>query len=100
MGHGFYQNLDWSPDGTHIAYADNSMSTYVIDVKSGAAKLVGSNKVYGPAAVDMRHAWTPDSNGIAYTAKNKSLLTALSVFNVADDNSYRVTDGLSEASTP
>ncbi|HEV8498466.1 MAG TPA: PDZ domain-containing protein, partial [Gemmatimonadaceae bacterium] len=101
MGHGFYQDLDWSPDGTHIAYADNSMSTYVIDVKTGAAKLVGSNKVYGPAGlVDMTHAWSPDSKWLAYTANIKSLVTALSVYNVAEDKSYRVTDGLSEVSTP
>ena len=62
MGHGFYQDLDWSPDGKHLAYADNSMSTYVIDVKTGVAKLVGSNAVYGPAGLaDMTHAWSPDS---------------------------------------
>ncbi|CAN5303497.1 hypothetical protein BH09GEM1_BH09GEM1_42160 [soil metagenome] len=100
MGHGFYQNLDWSPDGSHIAYVDNSMSTYVIDVKSGAAKLVGSNKVYGVADGNMTHAWSPDSKWLAYTANIKSLVTALSVYNVADDKSSRVTDGLSEVSTP
>src|SRR4029079_2127309 len=101
MGHGFYQDLDWSPDGTHIAYADNSMSTYVIDVKTGVAKIAGSNKVYGPAGlVDMTHAWSPDSKWLAYTANTKSLVTALSVYNVAEDKSYRVTDGLSEVSTP
>ena len=100
-GHGFYQDLDWSPDGTHIAYADNSMSTYVIDVKTGVAKLVGSNKLYGPAGQsEMTHAWSPDSKWIAYTANIKSLVTALSVYNVAEDKSYRVTDGLSEVSTP
>ena len=59
------------------------MSTYVIDVKSGVAKLVGSNKLYGPArVVDMTHAWSPDSKWIAYTANIKSLVTALSVYNV------------------
>jgi len=101
MGHGFYQDLDWSPDGTHIAYADNSMSTYVIDVKTGVAKLVGSNKLYGPAGQsDMTHAWSPDSKWIAYTANIKSLVTALSVYNLAEDKSYRLTDGLSEVSTP
>ena len=101
MGHGFYQNLDWSPDGTHIAYADNSMSTYVIDVRTGAAKLVGSNKLYGPAGQsEMTHAWSPDSKWLAYTANIRSLVTALSVYNLADDKSYRITDGLSEVSTP
>ncbi|MEO7084804.1 MAG: PDZ domain-containing protein [Gemmatimonadaceae bacterium] len=101
MGHGFYSDLDWSPDGTYIAYADNSMSTYVIDVKTGVAKLVGSNNVYGPAGQsEMTHAWSPDSKWLAYTANIKSLVTALSVYNVAENKSYRVTDGLSEVSTP
>ena len=48
----------------------------------------------------MTHAWSPDSKWIAYTANIKSLVTALSVYNVAEDKSYRVTDGLSEVSTP
>lgn len=100
MGHGFYQDLTWSPDASHIAYRDNSMSTYVIDVRSGVAKLVGSNKVYGVAGVNMTHAWSPDSKWIAYTANIKSLVTQLSVYNVAEDKSYRVTDGLSDVSTP
>ena len=74
MGHGYYQNLTWSPDGSHIAYADNSMSTYVIDVKTGVAKLVGSNKVYGVASVDMTHAWSPDSKWLAYTLNSPAYI--------------------------
>src|SRR5262249_20855230 len=35
-----------------------------------------------------------------YTANIKSLVTQLSVYNVVDDKSYRVTDGLSDVSTP
>jgi tricorn protease len=100
-GHGFYSDLDWSPDGQKIAYADNSQSTYVIDLKSGAAKLVAGNKVYGPAGLtDMTHAWSPDSRWLAYTANTQSLVETLFLYNVEQDKSFRVTDGLSEVAQP
>ncbi len=100
-GHGFYAELDWSPDGQKIAYADNSQSTYVLDLKTGVAKLVGSNKVYGPAGLtNMTFGWSPDSKWLAYTANTQSLVTTLFLYNVADDKSTRVTDGLSEVGQP
>lgn len=101
LGHGFYMDLDWSPDGQKIAYADNSQSTYVLNVKTGVAKRVAGNKVYGPAGLtDMRHAWSPDSRWLAYTANTQSLVETLFLYNVEQDKSYRVTDGLSEVGEP
>jgi tricorn protease len=94
-------DLDWSPDGQKIAYADNSQSTYVINLKTGVAKRVAGNKVYGPAGLtDMRHAWSPDSRWLAYTANTQSLVETLFLYNVEQDKSYRVTDGLSEVAEP
>ena len=101
VGHGFYSGLAWSPDGHRIAYADNSQSTYVIDLRSGGARRVGGNKVYGPEGVtDMSYAWSPDSRWLAYTANTQSLVETLFLYNVDQDKSYRVTDGLSEVAEP
>ena len=38
-GHGFYEDAQWSPDGSKIAYTDNSFSLYVLDVESGGLGL-------------------------------------------------------------
>ncbi|MEP6692685.1 MAG: PDZ domain-containing protein, partial [Gemmatimonadaceae bacterium] len=101
MGHGYYLDLDFSPDGQHIAYEDNSQATYVIDLKTSVAKRVAGNKVYGPSGLtDMTHAWSPDSKWLAYTANTQSLVNTLFLYNVDQDKSYRVTDGLSEVTQP
>ncbi|HEX9128977.1 MAG TPA: PDZ domain-containing protein [Gemmatimonadaceae bacterium] len=101
VGHGFYSGLAWSPDGHRIAYADNSQSTYVIDLRSGGARRVGGNKVYGPDGVtDMSYGWSPDSRWLAYTANTQSLVETLFLYNVDQDKSYRITDGLSEVAEP
>lgn len=37
----------WSPDGTKLAYTDNSWSLYVLDVESGRSTLVASEPTHG-----------------------------------------------------
>lgn len=98
-GAGFYFGARWSPDASHIAYYDNSQSVYVIDLKTGMTKKVAGNKVYTPQQL-IGLAWSPDSKWLAYTVDTHALVTSLSVYNVADDKSTRVTDGLSAVADP
>ncbi|HKG94652.1 MAG TPA: PDZ domain-containing protein [Gemmatimonadaceae bacterium] len=100
-GNGFYSALDWSPDGRKIAYEDNSQSTYVLDLASGAAKRVGGNRIYVPEGLSgMSHAWSPDSRWLAYTVSTQALVNTLFLYDVQQDRSTRVTDGLSEVTEP
>ena len=100
-GNGFYSALDWSPDGRKIAYADNSQSTYVIDLATGAAKRVGGNRHYAPEGINATSfAWSPDSRWLAYSASTQALVQSLFVYDVQQDKSFRITDGLSEVTEP
>ena len=51
-GAGFYAYPSWSPDGTKIAFSDNSRSLYVLDVASGAVKKISTQSLYSPARRD------------------------------------------------
>jgi tricorn protease len=100
-GNGFYSNLSWAPDGQKIAYEDNSQSTFIIDLKTGRAKRVGGNRVYGPTGLSlMSHAWSPDSRWLAYTVNTQALVNTLFLYDVEKGESHRVTDGLSEVTEP
>lgn len=98
-GNGFYDRPRWSPDGARIAYLDNSQSIYVIDLKSGIAKRVGGNRVYTPQVL-VSYSWSPDSKWLAYSVGTQALTTSALVYNVDDDNSQRITDGLSAVAEP
>src|SRR5439155_25529920 len=80
-GAGFYFAPRWSPDASHIAYYDNSQTLFVIDLKSGITKKVGSNKVYTPQQL-IGTAWSPDSKWLAYTVDTHPLVTSLFAYNV------------------
>ncbi len=98
-GAGFYTNPKWSPDGTKIAFTDNSQTAFVIDLDAGAVKKVGGNRVYSPAS-QLEYDWSPDSKWIAWTADAHPLVTRVSVYSLDQDQSFPLTDGLSEASEP
>lgn len=101
LGNGFYSSLEWSPDGQRIAYGDNSQSAFVIDLRSGVAKRAGGNKLYPPAGANtMSFAWSPDSKWLAYSVNTQTLVSTLFLYNVDQDRSYPVTDGLSEVTQP
>jgi tricorn protease len=98
VGAGFYENPAWSPDSRKIAYTDNSWSVYWIDIETGVAKKIGSEKV-GPSRT-LAPAWAPDSRWIVYTLGGQTYIQTVYVYSVEQDKSFAVTDGLSEVSEP
>jgi tricorn protease len=100
-GAGFYDRLAFSPDGKKLALTDNSWSLYVVDLVSGAAKKVASERLYGPAeTMTLRPAWSPDSRWIAYTLAGSTYIQTMYVYSVAEDRSFALTDGLSDVTEP
>ncbi|WP_422931860.1 S41 family peptidase [Singulisphaera sp. PoT] len=98
-GAGFYERPVWSPDSKKIAYIDNSRTLYVIDVGSGEVKKVGSEPIYGPVNTMAFH-WSPDSKWLAYTLINKVYFQSLYLYDVARNESHKMTSGLADTSEP
>ena len=98
-GEGFYSAPVWSPDSQKIAYFDNSQSVYWLDVKSGVAKKIASQPIYGPAVI-ISYAWSPDSKWLAYAMDNQSMITTVYVYSTEQGKSFQVSDGMSDVSDP
>jgi tricorn protease len=100
-GHGFYENLIWSPDSRKIVFADNSMSLYWIDLNAGNVKKIASEYLYTPRGLKLvRGQWSPDSKWIAYTVNTEAYIERVYLYSLEQDKSFPVTDGLSDATEP
>lgn len=98
-GHGFYQQLTWSPDSKKLSYTDNSQSLYWLDLASGASTRIDGHRVYTPAGLPA-HAWSPDSAWIAYVVNLQPLVTAVHLYSIDQKRSHQITDGLGDVADP
>jgi tricorn protease len=98
-GSGFYDDPKWSPDSKKISFADNSRSIWVADVASGEATKVSSDVLYGPVRV-LDHAWSPDSQWLAYTRNTSTYMNRIWIYSAGEKKSYPLTDPYSDSSQP
>ncbi len=98
-GAGFYEDPKWSPDGQKISYTDNAHALYWLDVESGRSSRISADEVYSPLAAPY-HSWSPDSRWIAYTRNNTTNIHSVHVYSLEENESYPITDGLSEVFDP
>jgi tricorn protease len=98
-GHGFYDQLVWSPDSKKVSYSDNSQSLFWMDVATGKSTRIGGHRVYTPNGLP-RHAWSPDSKWIAYVVNLQPLVTAVHLYSIEQNRSHQITDGLGEVTDP
>jgi tricorn protease len=100
-GSGFYDAITWSPDSQKISYADNSLTLYWIDLKTGVTKRIASKYLYGPLQFrSVPSVWSPDSKWIAYTLNTAAYISKVYLYSVEKDKSYPVSDGMSDVSDP
>jgi tricorn protease len=100
-GAGFYGSPNWSPDGAKIAFADNALTLYWLDVKTGAVKRIAAESLYVPGGQStMNTSWSPDSKWIAYTLITPTFFRRVHVYSLDQDKSFPVTDGLSDVDEP
>jgi tricorn protease len=96
---GFYYNPVWSPNNKKIAYVDNKLNLWFVDLDTGKNMKVDTN-TYDPyvSPVQMLEpSWSPDSRWIAYTKQLASGMRAVFVYSLESGKSTQVTDGMSDA---
>jgi tricorn protease len=100
-GTGFYAFLRWSPDSKLISYVDNGRNLYVMNVATGISKKIATDDLYVPGPFRYQFGdWSSDSKWIAYTKILNSNFTQVFVYAVDQQQSFAVTDGLSDANGP
>ncbi len=95
----FYFRPDWSPDGKFIAYTDTDYNLWYVNVENGDAKQIDTDGYAHPNRT-MNPMWSPDSKWIAYVKLLENQFKAVHLYNVEEDESYMVTDGMADAITP
>ncbi|HUF04412.1 MAG TPA: PDZ domain-containing protein [Aridibacter sp.] len=96
---GFYLAPGWSPDGSKIVLRDNHRNIWLIEVGSGTALKVDTDRYPDPFR-NTETSWSPDSNWIVYTKNLPSHLRAVFIYSVSEKKSYQVTDGLADSVSP
>ena len=100
-GTGFYTNPRWSPDSKKIAFSDNGRNFYILDVASGVINKIDADEIYTPGTFrDLFGDWSSDSRWIAYTKVISTQYRRVFLYDVNEQKSYALTDGLSDATEP
>ncbi|MEZ5291696.1 MAG: PDZ domain-containing protein [Vicinamibacterales bacterium] len=94
-----YYSPVWSPDSRKLLYSDTNLNVWVLDVATGAAKIVGRDPWMVPSRT-LAPSWSPDSRWVAFAARLDTLYRAIVVANVETGEQRQITDGLADATYP
>jgi tricorn protease len=92
----FYYSPVWSPDARKIAYTDQRLNYWYVDLERGVSARVDTDLYVDPANA-RQMAWSPDSQWIAYTRQLPSHFHAVFIYSIDQRKSYQLTDGNSDA---
>ena len=93
----FYFDPHWSPDSKHVAFSDNELNLWDVEIASGKLTRIDTDYYY---ELGRGFAWSPDSKWIAFTKFLPNRLHIISVYSFADGKTTQVTDGMSDARDP
>ena len=93
-----YTNLIWSPDSSKIAYTDNRLALWVIDVASGKNTKIDTGTYRGGTSIDPR--WSPDSKWLTWSRDLDNHLQAVFLYSFESAKKTQITDALADAYKP
>lgn len=96
---GYRHTLRWSPDSKKIAFADQTLSCYYLNVSSKKITKVDKAKYEVPdVSLDLKQiydfSWSPDSRYIAYSKMNADLVFQLYIYDLSTGKKQCVSNGL------
>lgn len=97
----YYFSPKWSPDSKRIAFHDNRLNVYLLDIITGKLSVINDKNVYGgfsDASYDL--AWSPDSKWIAFPRSLENHLHALFLYSVDSGRSTQLTGLMADARLP
>ncbi|MBV9879524.1 MAG: PD40 domain-containing protein [Gemmatirosa sp.] len=95
----YYFAPTWSPDSRYLAFTDEGLNLWYVDVATGTPHKVDTDPYMVPART-VNPVWSPDSKWIAYAKRLPSQYHVVMVHSLADGRSRQLTDGMSDAVSP
>ena len=96
---GYRHALRWSPDDKKIAFADQTLRCYILDIATRQITEVDQAKYENvdeslnkKGIYDFN--WSPDSKYLAYSKMNKDLVYQIYIYSLENKKVYPVSDGL------
>jgi tricorn protease len=96
----YYFGPRWSPDSTQLAFNDNQLNLWRVDVASGRLTKIDTDHFYPFESLERDVAWSPDSKWLAYAKYLPNRLHVINLYSLDSGTSTQVTDGLSDARYP
>lgn len=96
LGPQYYQLMAWSADNNRIVYSDNHLNLFVYDVAANSSQKIGSSE----RRSDVQVSFSPDSRYLAYTAVGANYFSQIYLYDLTNNTSRQLTDGLSHADNP
>ncbi|MFM2287621.1 MAG: hypothetical protein RL684_764 [Pseudomonadota bacterium] len=92
----FYTLREWSPDGRRIAFEDNHLHLYTVDLKNDELTLIDTSEYRRDAKVS----FSPDGQWLAYTVVGGNHLTHVKLHGFAGGRNAELADTLVETDNP
>ena len=93
----YYFNPKWSPDSKHVAFNDNQLNIWEVEVASGKLTKVDADYLID---LNREFAWSGDSRWMAFARYLPNRQHAIFVYSLDDGQSRQITDGMSDATNP
>jgi len=88
----FYGGLTWSPDSKKIAYTDNHLGLWYLEVDKGTPVKIDT----ASRGTAFNPSWSPDSRWIAFIKPVQSWYRAAFIYSLEEKKSTQITDGMSD----
>jgi tricorn protease len=96
----YYFKPLWSPDSKKIAFRDNRLFTWVLDLTSGKLTKAGEDVFGGFTIEPTGMAWSPDSRLFAFARMASNHAHVLMLHDLATGRTMQVTDAMARSASP
>ncbi len=93
----YYFNPKWSPDSKRIAFNDNQLNIWDLEIATGKLNKVDTDYFH---ELQRDFNWSADSKWITFARTLPNRLHAIFVYSLEDGRSHQITDGMSDARKP